>query len=162
MLRFRALILLLCLCLPLTAWAEEEGDSTGLPIPRFVSLRYEEVNVRTGPGQRYPIRWVYQREHLPMEVVEEYGHWRKVQDYTGDGGWVHKSQLSGSRTVVLMEDTTLKRYPEAAAPPMLRAQQGVVGEVLECDVEWCEIQIESMKAWIGKSSIWGVYSREII
>lgn len=144
--------------------AEEDSlyASSGLPIPRFISLKFEEVNLRTGPGTRYPIRWVYKRRHMPVEVIEEFGQWRKLRDVAGDEGWAHQSQLSGSRTVVFKAETVLKRYPETDAPPMIKASKGVVAQVLECDIDWCEVQVESYKAWVQKPAIWGVYPREII
>lgn len=155
------LLFLIALTMAIPAQAADMAES-GLPIPRFVSLRYEEVNLRTGPGTRYPISWVYKRKGLPMEVVEEFGHWRKLRDIHNDEGWVHKSQLSGSRTAIFKDDTTLYRYPEKDAPPMLKVQKNVIGELMECDVNWCRIQVESYKAWTLKSHIWGIYEREVL
>ena len=158
--------------IPWHAQASDEDDSSenqedanalsdsGLPIPRFVSLKFEEVNLRTGPGRRYPIRWVYKHKHMPMEVVEEFGHWRKVRDFQGDEGWAHKSQLSGTRMAIFTEETVSRRYPEASAPPMLKVQKLVIGQLLECEDNWCEMQIESYKSWIPKKVIWGVYPHE--
>lgn len=168
-------LLLTAALAPLSAQAEDGGEnaqedisdssllsSSGLPIPRFISLKFEEVNLRTGPGTRYPIRWVYKRKHMPVEVIEEFGQWRKLKDVQGDEGWVHQSQLSGARTAVFKQETTLQRYPEDTAPPMIKVGKHVVAQVLECDVEWCEVQVESYKAWTKKASIWGVYPREIM
>lgn len=143
----------------------EDGDSlssSGLPVPRFVSLKFAEVNLRTGPGTRYPIRWVYKRRHMPVEVVEEFGQWRKLRDFQKDEGWVHQSQLSGARMAVFKAETVLLRYPETDAPPMIKAGKDVVAQILECDLNWCEVQVESYKAWVEKGAIWGVYPREII
>lgn len=137
-------------------------SGSGLPIPRFVSLKFEQVNLRTGPGTRYPIRWVYKRKHMPMEVIEEFGQWRKLRDIDGDEGWAHQSQLSGTRMAVFRDETVLQRYPEADAPPMIKVGKGVIVRLLECDVNWCEVQVESYKAWTRKTTIWGAYSREII
>ena len=137
-------------------------SESGLPIPRFVAFRFEEVNVRAGPGTRYPIRWVYKRKGLPAEVVQEFGYWRQVRDIDGDEGWVHKSQLVGKRSAILTEDSTLYRSPEKGASPLIKAQKDVVGYVLECDTDWCQMQIDSFKAWIPKTHIWGVYPKEIL
>lgn len=147
------------------ATEESDGDAlsdSGLPIPRFVTLKFEEVNLRTGPGRRYPIRWVYKRKHMPMEVVEEFGHWRKIRDEEGDEGWAHKSQLSGNRIAVFKADSVLKRYPEADAPPMIKVQKGVLAQLLECNMDWCEVQVESYKSWTEKDAIWGVYRNETL
>lgn len=162
-----------CLSAPSSAYAENEedkaaeqddgsGSDTGFPIPRFVTLRFEEVNARTGPGTRYPIRWVYKRPLLPVEVIEEFGHWRKIRDAQGDEGWVHKSQLSGTRTALVLESGALQRYPEEGSPPMIKVESGVSGKLLECNATWCRIQIESYKAWVKKRRLWGVYPEELL
>lgn len=141
--------------------SDSSATDSGLPIPRFASLRFEEVNVRTGPGSRYPIRWVYKRKGMPIEITEEFGDWRKLRDNVGDEGWSHKSQLTGTRSLIIKEDTTLSRYPAADAPPLLKARKGVTARLMECDLEWCEVQIQSYKAWLPKNRAWGIYPREI-
>lgn len=163
--------LLVALAFPVAGYAESEpaadtkenplNAGSGLPLPRFVTLRFEEVNVRTGPGSRYPIRWVYKRKGMPVEITEEFGDWRKIRDVEGDEGWSHKSQLAGTRSVIIREDGVLQRYPEADAPPMLKAHKGVTARLLECDIDWCEVQIQSYKAWLPKKRVWGVYPKEI-
>ncbi|HEC14175.1 MAG TPA: hypothetical protein ENI72_00310, partial [Rhodospirillales bacterium] len=85
------------------ATAVEKGS--GLPLPRFVSLRVNEVNMRTGPGVQYPIEWVYSRQYLPMEVIAEYSTWRKVRDWQGGQGWVHQSMLGGRRSFIVTGTT---------------------------------------------------------
>lgn len=164
-------IAVFCLMLvftPVAGFAGEEEDNgnalsaSGLPVPRFVVLKFDEVNLRTGPGSRYPIRWVYKHKYMPMEVIEEFGHWRKLRDIQGDEGWAHKSQLSGTRMAIFREDTALLRYPETDAPPMIRVKKGVIGQLLECDMQWCEVQVQSYKCWVQKQKLWGVYPREII
>ena len=72
--------------------------STEYPLPRFVSLRSDEVYVRTGPGQKYPVQWIFRKKDVPVEIILEYDVWRKVKDYDGHEGWVHKTLLSGKRT----------------------------------------------------------------
>lgn len=146
------------------AHAQEENSSSdgasGLPIPRFVALRFEEVNVRTGPGTRYPIRWVYKRKLMPMEIIEEFEQWRKIRDVQGDDGWVHKSQLSGNRTGMFKEPTTLLRYAQDTAPPLVKVSKNVIGKFMECNESWCRIQVDSFKGWTHKDRLWGVYPKE--
>src|SRR5258706_546116 len=77
------------------------ANAASLPLPRFVSLKSEEANVRTGPGTRYPIQWVYHRAGMPVEIVEEYDLWRKIRDVEGTTGWVHKTMLAGNRTALI-------------------------------------------------------------
>ena len=147
---------------PASAAPGSGASESGLPIPRYVAFRFEEVNVRAGPGTRYPIRWVYKRKGLPAEVVQEFGYWRQVRDIEGDEGWVHKSQLIGKRSAILTQDSTLYRSPEKGATPLIKAQKNVVGYLLECDMDWCKMQIDSFKAWVPKAHIWGVYPKEIL
>ena len=97
------------LLLPLKAGAEKSASpgkkppcrSTTLPLPRFVSLGAEEVHVRAGPGQKYPIRWTYSRQGLPVEIVLEFENWRKIRDHEGQEGWVYHTLLSGARTAMI-------------------------------------------------------------
>jgi SH3-like domain-containing protein len=156
--------LLLCLtvfglALPATA-GKPKGDS-GLPIPRFVSLKSAEVNVRSGPGTRYPITWVYRRENLPVEVIEEFDYWRKIKDVEGTSGWVHKQMIDGTRSMLTRSGIhTLYSEPDDTATPTLKAEAGVIGKLLECTQTWCRVQISGRKAWIQKSHIYGVYPDE--
>ncbi|MCW8835468.1 MAG: SH3 domain-containing protein [Rhodospirillales bacterium] len=145
------------------ALAQQRGS--GLPLPRFVSLRSDEVNMRTGPSVRYPVEWVYKRQGLPMEVVAEFDTWRKVRDWRGSQGWVHQSMLSSARTVIITgKDRTLRARPDSRAAPMALLESGVVGELEECqkDDVWCRIQVNGYDGWIRRVEIWGVYSDEAI
>ena len=83
------------------AWAQA-GRSTGLPLPRFVSLAAERVNVRFGPGKQYPVNWMFARQGLPVEIIEEFDTWRKIRDHDGEEGWVHSSLLSSRRTIMVI------------------------------------------------------------
>lgn len=162
--RSRRPFLLLCVCLlagPLAA-AEPRKNPSGLPVPRFVALKSGEINVRTGPGTRYPIDWVYKREALPVEVIDEFDHWRRVKDSEGAMGWVHKSMLDGRRTALIRAKTpqNLLADPEDKAKPILRAEPMVIGKLLECKKEWCRLQLSGRKGWIKKAFLWGVYQGE--
>lgn len=138
-------------------------NASGLPIPRFVSFKSEEVNMRIGPGTRYPVEWVYKRKHLPVEVIEEFGHWRRLRDPEGAEGWVHKTLISGSRYAMLTgEMRTLYRQPDENAAALIRAEPGVIGALLACAGEWCKLQIDSRKGWVRRAYLWGVYAGEDI
>lgn len=145
------------------ASAHAAGGS-GLPVPRFVSLKSSETNIRTGPGTRYPILWVYKRKHFPIEVTEEYDLWRKIRDVEGAVGWVHKSMLDGNRYVIISGDTpaVMKSEPKHSAANIIKAAPMVIGRLVECELEWCNIQIAGRKGWITKNAIWGVYLKEVI
>ena len=143
--------------------AEPEGS--GLPLPRYVSLRADEVNMRIGPGKQYPIDWVYQRRGLPMEVVAEYYTWRRVRDWRGAEGWIHSSMLSGRRSfIVTGEMRTLKADAKESSPQVANVDAGVVGSLLECrkSMSWCRVEIEGFKGWLRREDFWGVYESEAV
>lgn len=157
-------VLLSALWLPCAAAAQEASilNPSGLPVPRFVSLKSGEVNVRVGPGKRYPIRWVYKRPNMPVEIVEEFAHWRKIRDMDGDGGWVHKGLLSGARTAMIVEEAqNLYAKPDATSPAVLRAESTVIGTLKACTPDWCELTIGEREGWIRKADIWGVTREEV-
>lgn len=138
-------------------------ENSGLPIPRYVSLKSDEVNVRVGPGKRYPISWVYKRDYFPVEVVEEFGHWRKVRDHEKAEGWIHKSLLSGKRTVFIQgQRRSLYLAPDANAPVVMQADPLVVGILQECNTQWCKLEIKGKDGWIRRGYLWGIYENERI
>ena len=159
----RRLFLLLCL-LPVLALAEPADkpiSETGLPIPRFVSLRKDEVNLRAGPGTRYPINWTYHRAGLPVEIINEFGNWRQVRDFDGVDGWALHSMLSGKRTAMIWKKTQfLYREPESDSAKLLKAEPGVVADIKECQADWCQLLLEGRKGWVPKSGLWGIYRQE--
>lgn len=140
------------------------ATSTGLPVPRFVTLKADEVNVRTGPGTRYPIQWVYRRQGMPVEVIEEYDAWRKIRDVEGTTGWVHKGMVDGRRNIVITgkEPHIVRLDADSGAKPILKVEPDVVARVVECITDWCRIQVSGRKGWIEKKHIWGVYPKEVI
>ena len=113
---------------------------TGLPVPRFVSLHAPKANVRTGPGVRYPVDWVLVRRGMPVEIVAEFEHWRKIRDWQGTEGWVHQSMLTATRTAVVMTEVrALRRSADDKAPAVARVEPGVVGRILSCEGAWCRL-----------------------
>jgi SH3-like domain-containing protein len=134
---------------------------TGLPVPRFVTLRSAEVNVRTGPGTRYPVEWVFVRKDLPVEITAEFDTWRRIRDVEGAEGWVHQSMLSGKRGVVVTGDVrSLRRVPAAGSAVVARAEPGVVGRLRKCQDQWCELDLEGYRGWLSRGEFWGVYPDE--
>lgn len=145
------------------AAAQTETQPTGLPLPRFASLRADEVNVRTGPGPRYPVEWVFVRRNMPVEIVAEFDTWRRIRDWQGTEGWAHKSMLSGHRTVMMQgEVRTLRREPTEDSPAVARAETGVVGSLEACDSGWCRVEISGFEGWLKSNEFWGVYPDERI
>lgn len=132
-----------------------------LPVPRFVTLGPDEVNLRTGPGIRYPIRLVIRKQGLPVEVIREFDVWRQVRDKDGDEGWVHKSMLSGRRSVVVNGSTqVVLRKPDDGARPVVRLEQGVIASLDKCESAWCRLSVGGYTGWIKRDVIWGVYPTE--
>jgi SH3-like domain-containing protein len=156
-----ALLLVFTLVLsPLAApaWAAEAG----LPVPRFVSLRSDEVNVRTGPGVRYPIDWVFVRKAMPVEVLAEVDTWRKVRSLDGTEGWVHQSMLTGRRTAIVIGSETRRLYKrnDPTTPAIAQLEPGVIGSLLECRDAWCRLEFDGQKGWLPRDQLWGVLPSE--
>jgi len=138
------------------------ANPSGLPIPRFVSLRSNEVNLRTGPGLTYPIEWIYKRKAMPVEVVEEFDTWRKIRDWEGSEGWVHQSMLDGKRSflVTASEVYEMRLAPDYGAHPAARLSPGVIGDLLECGPDWCRAEVQGYRGWVERSKIFGVLPKE--
>lgn len=145
---------------------------SGLPVPRFVSLKSDRVNLRTGPGTDYPASWVFRRAGLPVEIIKEFEAWRQVRDADGTKGWVLQSFLSGRRTA-LVQPWDLKREGPPPQTPLLDdndesadtlaiLEAGVIASVHSCDGRWCEVSIETMRGYIQQKKLWGVYEGEKI
>ncbi len=142
--------------------AENSGTGvTGLPLPRFASLHADEINMRTGPGTRYPIEWVYVREGLPVEVTAEFEIWRRVRDWEGSEGWIHKSALTGKRTLIVTGQTR-QVYEEMDEQSAVKAhvEPGVIGHLLSCSPDWCKVKFDDINGYMPKSAFWGVYANE--
>lgn len=138
------------------------GRSTGLPVPRFVALAEDEVNLRYGPSRDHPLKWTYQRRGLPVIVIDEFDTWRQIRDYEGGEGWIHQSLLSGQRNALITgEIRGLRRTPEPDARIMLRAEPGVLGELLECAPEWCRVEIAGRRGWLAKPEFFGAMPDEV-
>ena len=138
------------------------GSVTSLPLPRFAALRSDEVNMRSGPGTRFPIEWTYQRRELPVEIVREFELWRRIRDPEGTEGWVHQSTLMGRRSFIVRgapgTEVMLRRRSEDQAQPVARLRPGVVGRLRACEANnpWCEAQIGEHRGYIKRADIWGV------
>lgn len=144
----------------------ERPGRTGLPIPRFVSLHSNEINLRKGPGTRYPIKWVYRRRGLPVEIIDEFTTWRRIRDWEGTVGWVHQSMLSGKRTLrVLPSDTgerriLLREQPSHTAKAVAELEPGVLGNLENCEGTWCRATFSGLEGWLPRTAFFGVYDNE--
>ncbi len=148
--------LLLSLAGTTSAWGE-----SARPLPRFVSLRFETVNVRAGPGKQYPIRWVYKRRSLPVEITREVFNWRLVRDVRGDRGWIHVSNLTSRRSaLVRRKRQPLRAEPARAAKPVAILSANVIVRLRRCTGPWCSVSIGRYRGWLPRSAVWGVYPNE--
>lgn len=142
--------------------AVQVGTETGLPIPRYVSMKANEGYARRGPSHNHRIDWVYKRRNVPVRIVDEYGHWRRVQDVDGEGGWMHYSLLSGNRTVIIRSPfAELRRRPDPAAQISARLEEGVIAWLGECAGGWCRVELDRVRGWALTSDLWGVAPYEV-
>lgn len=160
--RFVLIVLLTTALVPSGRVLAKTGPS-GLPLPRFVSINSDRVNVRKGPGQQYPIVWVYRRKGMPVEIVAEYEQWRQIRDRDSGLGWVQKNLLSGRRTALVTGAVrSLRKDPRDDASPVALLEPGVIGEIKRCKGEWCEVKIRNYSGWMRRNDLWGVYPEEIL
>lgn len=143
------------------------GTVTGLPLPRFVSLKADEVNSRVGPGGDYAIAWVFRRAGLPVEILAEFENWRQVRDSEGQTGWVASSLVSGRRSAVVapwVKERTLFQLTSTRGGTTMVAQMepGAIVDISECDGEACEVYAGKQKGWVPQKSLWGAYPGETI
>ncbi|WP_255564125.1 SH3 domain-containing protein [Mameliella sp. CS4] len=141
---------------------QDRGPVTNLPLPRYVSLKASEGNVRRGPSLTHRIDWVYKRRGMPLEITAEHGHWRRVRDRDGAGGWVHYSLLSGARTVIVEQDMlSLYRRPDPDSVVVARLELGVIARLGDCGPDWCRLTADGYRGWVDKTALWGVGLDEI-
>lgn len=138
------------------------GPVTGLPMPRYVSMKAQEGNVRRGPSLDHSIDWVFKHENTPLRITAEHGHWRRVEDQSGAGGWMHYSLLSGARMALITQPATaLLIKPNDGAAPAAMAEAGAILRVSECSAQWCRIGERGHKGWVRKARLWGVDPGEV-
>ncbi|MDJ0857502.1 MAG: SH3 domain-containing protein [Dinoroseobacter sp.] len=144
---------------PELAQVQQTGPVTNLPLPRFVSMKAQEGNVRRGPSLTHRIDWVFTHRDMPLKIVGEYGHWRRVVDREGAGGWMHYALLSGVRTVIVEVDLSpIHAKPTANSPVRARAEAGAIVRLDSCTGNWCRVRGGRDRGWIEASSLWGLDS----
>lgn len=149
------------------AGAAPKLGPSGLPLPRFVSLKAGRVNVRVGPGQGYKVSWVFTRSALPVEIVQEFDNWRRIRDSDGTEGWVFHSLLVGKRTAVVApwqdgDPLPIRSSPNDTAEITAYLQPKVVSSVATCEGGWCRLVDKRFRGWIKQTNLWGVYPDEVI
>ncbi len=143
--------------------------ASGLPLPRFVSLKSGRVNSRIGPGPNYPVDWLYLKSGLPMEIIQEYDNWRRVRDADGSEGWINQSLLSGRRTAIaapwqrgkeIRIELLAEPYTDAAKVAVI--EPGAIGAIKACNGLWCEMTFAGHSGWLSQRLVWGAYPGETI
>ncbi|WP_149738850.1 SH3 domain-containing protein [Rhizobium sp. RU20A] len=151
------------------ALAQVAKGPSGLPLPRFVSLKAKSVNLRIGPSIDYAVSWRYLKPGVPVEIIQEYDNWRRVRDADGTEGWVNQALLSGSRTALAAPwmrgkgegvFVNMRREPQSTSSIIARLQPGVMIHVKECNGDWCQVDTQGVEGWIAQGEIWGAYPGE--
>ncbi|MCY4306401.1 MAG: SH3 domain-containing protein [Aestuariivita sp.] len=156
------MLVLLILINPVFSSETQTGPVTDFPLPRFVSMKASKANVRRGPSLKHKIDWVYKHQNIPLEIIAEHSHWRKVRDRDGQGGWMHYSLLTGIRTVIVIKNLLqLNIRPDKSSPVIAALEDGAVTRLKKCIKDWCQVRINGYQGWVPKDGIWGVNSDEI-
>ncbi|BCH53016.1 SH3 domain-containing protein [Agrobacterium vitis] len=160
------------LCLIWAGAAVAQGPAkgmSGLPLPRFVTLKSARVNLRIGPSTDYATSWMYTRAGLPVEIIQEYDNWRRIRDADGTEGWVNQTLLSGERSALAApwmkgkgDDiyVNMRRDGQAGAGVVAKLQPGVLMKLLECNGNWCRAEVDGTKGWVAQGEVWGAYPGE--
>ncbi len=141
----------------------KSGSVTGLEIPRFVSLKSNEVNLRVGPSTNYPIHLRYVTQNLPVEIIDEFETWRKTRDHMGTVGWLHKSLIKGDRYVLTgyKNDNVIKLFNRPNGKVIGEIKKNNILDLKRCVLFWCKVRYKKINGWILKENIWGIYNLEI-
>jgi SH3-like domain-containing protein len=151
------------------AFAQAAKGPSGLPLPRFVTLKSKRVNLRIGPGTDYAVSWLYLKSGLPVEIIQEYDNWRRVRDADGTEGWVNQSLLSGQRAAIAAPwmkgkgeavYVNMRREPQPSSSTVAKLEPGVLLHVGQCNGNWCFVSTEGSEGWVAQSEIWGAYPGE--
>lgn len=162
-----ALLAGVCAAGPIDASANPKGSVSGLPIPRYVSLKSDRVNLREGPSKEHRTSWIFQRAGLPVEIVAEFDNWRRIRDAEGSEGWVLHSLLSGRRSAIVAPwrkgaTHNLHDDPDATSPVVAKLESGVVVSVKRCDKQLCRVVGKGFDGYLDQKLLWGVYPNEKI
>jgi len=141
----------------------KKGAVTGLPIPRYVTLKGGEGNARRGPGLTHRIDWVFTTAGTPLRITAEYENWRRVEDFEGMGGWIHFTLLSGVRGIIVTKDMAeFHVLPDEVSPVAFQAEAGALAKIMTCSVDWCRVRVDGEKGWALKADFWGVDPKEVV
>ncbi len=144
------------------AWSQACDTPSGQPVPRFVTLRFDEVRGRVGPSTTHPVRWEYRRSGLPVEIIAETEEWRRVRDPDGEESWMHRRTLSGRRAVQVRDAVSLHARPDGESPETARAEPGAILSLERCRLGWCRLESGGHRGWVRAPALWGVYAYELV
>ncbi len=151
-----------------TPFASEQGGKltvrgSGLPVPRFVSLKFNEANLRAGPGKEYPVLWQYRLIGLPLLVDAEFGVWRKVIDLDGTTGWMHQAGLSLNRMALIQKGMSkIYQRDNPKSGVIAVAEKSALLELQSCPKDWCHVTTDSVRGWVERVAVWGILKDEIL
>ena len=132
--------------------------ATGMPVPRWVTIKAARVNVRRGPSLEDNVLWTYVRPGLPVEIIAEYDSWRRIRDAEGETGWVKSVMLDSRRRVMFTGrvNTAILREPRGEADAVALAEPGLIAELVACEGEWCEVSARGYDGFVTRDRLWGV------
>jgi SH3-like domain-containing protein len=147
--------------------AGNDAPTSGLPVPRFVSIKADRVNVRGGPDKDHDVSFIFTRVGWPVEITAEFENWRRIRDSDGSEGWVYHSLLSSTRMAAIQmkeknDLALLHEEPEASSPVLAKLEAGVQGAVKACTGTWCHLVGKNFNGWVEQDDLWGVYPNEKI
>lgn len=142
------------------------GRSTHLPLPRFASLRSDPVNLRVGPGRRFPIAWILHRRFLPIKIVREFKEWRQIVIPEGTEGWVHSGTVAARRSFYVKTGPlrTVRTAPTRQSTPVARLRAHVVGRIVSCAAHgnWCQVEVGAVQGYLDRDAFWGTFEAEAV
>lgn len=141
--------------------------SLSVQATEYASLKHDEVNLRTGPGERYPILWVYQEKNFPVEVLDSFELWRQIREKDGTVGWVHQNMLKKTRYVIVEKEDSLLKKNDPESYPVAIVQPGVIARLEECPLgKYCKITVSdethTKKGWFPRANLWGLDAGEVV
>ncbi len=142
--------------------AQQTDTPSGLEVPRFVSLKFDHINVRRGPGMDHEIDWVFRRKGMPVQIIAESDHWRRIRDVDGSSGWIHRTMLDSQRTILVLEEMRpIRAEPSREADPVAFAEPGVVAELVTCRATWCKVRADRIQGWIRSEFVFGLTEEDL-
>ena len=160
-----SLVLAAVFAVPARAVDPNIGSTTGLPLPRFASLKSDRVNLREGPSKDHRTKWIYEKAGLPVEITAEFETWRRIRDSECAEGWVLHNLLSGRRTAIVApwgkdKPVPLRSKPNVESPMIVQLMPNVVASIKACDGQWCRLIGEGFDGYIQQQQLWGAYPEE--